>query len=110
MTCPWHLAPRVQELRHAECQAIFAQIFSRYCSALSRAICEFVRLFVLDPRSSFAGRALRELLITVIRDRCERKVQVSRTYVAVPTREKSREITRKCYSIIRGHTITSITS
>jgi len=106
---PLHLALRVQELKHAECQAIFAQIFSRYCNVLSRAICEFVCLFVLDSRSSFAG-ALRELSITVIRDRCERKVQVPRTYVTVPTREKSREITRKCYSIIRGHTITSITS
>lgn len=99
-----NLALRVQELRHAECQAlrIFAQISSRYCFHYrARSANSFVRS--RDPRSP---EERYELSITVTRDHCERKVQVAPRATYVSTREKSREIARKCCSIIREHTIT----
>ena len=110
--CLWHLVPRVQELRHAKCQAslIFAQISNRYCCGLSRAICEFVRSFVRS-RSAFLVRrksALRLRAIDYHNLGSLREKSSSAAYVDVPMREKSREITQKCYSIIRRHTIINI--
>lgn len=88
---------------------IFAQISNRYYCGLSRAICEFVRSFVRS-RSAFLVRrksALRRAIdyhnLGSLREKSS-----SAAYVDVPMREKSREITQKCYSIIRRHTIINI--
>lgn len=78
-----------------------ARIFSRKFSVaivtfffIARAICEFVRS--KSASSSFAGRALRALSITVNRDRLrEKSPGVAYARVAVSMREKSRDITRK---------------